>query len=207
MSALLTPPLTDWRDTQLAGAISDWRIVPAKTRITFSMRHFFWTLRGAFRQVRGVVRLNEADPRYTHVDVRIPVAGVTTGSPWRDRRLAGPDLLDGSLYPAIYFHGWWLRGDPHGEFALDGELRVRDVGREITLQVTAHERGIGATGAPGEVTYHATTTIDRRDFGLEAPALVGLGGTVLGHEVKVALDLSLHRVAPITARRPRTAID
>jgi polyisoprenoid-binding protein YceI len=172
-------------------AISDWRIVQDKSQVTFSARHYLlWTLQGVSHELDGVVRLNEADPRFTHVDVRIPVESFTTGRTWQDRQLLSPSVLDGEVFREIAFHGHWLRGDPRREFALDGELRLRGVAREITLNVKARDHHVDARSRTEHATYHATTVLDRRDF-WHAPPVAGRA--VLGDMIKISLELTLSR--------------
>lgn len=174
--------------------ITHWDVVSAKSCVTFSAAHWLlWTLRGVFHGVRGVVRLVEAEPRFTHVDVRIPTASLTTGSVRRDRWLLSPELLDAGVYKEIIFLGHWLRGDPRDEFALDGQLRLRGVPREISFRARAGERHVDPTTGIEQVRYHATTVLDRRDFGIVARAPHDLGGAVLGDTLRVALDVTLSR--------------
>jgi polyisoprenoid-binding protein YceI len=174
-----------------AVAISDWRIVPERSRVAFSARHYLlWTLQGVSLQPRGIVRLNEADPRFTHVDVRIPVASLTTGRRWQDRQLLSPAFLDGEVHREIAFLGHWLRGAPRREFALDGELRLRGVAREITLNVKARDRRIDERSGTERATYHATTVLDRRDFWHTPPVAAR---AILGDTIRITLDLTLMR--------------
>ena len=174
-----------------AVAISDWRIVPEESQVAFSARHYtLWTLHGVSRQLYAVVRLNEADPRFTHVNVRIPVASFTTGRLWQDRQLRSPAFLDADVYRDIIFHGHWLRGEPRREFALDGELRLRGVAREITLNVKARDRRVDERSGTERATYHATTVLDRRDFWHTPPVA---GRAILGDTIRIALDLTLTR--------------
>ncbi len=191
MTALAMAAESPFTVAPAAVAISDWRIVPQKSRVAFSARHYLvWTLQGVSRAPRGVVRLNEADPRFTHVDVRIPVASFTTGRPWQDRQLRSPAFLDAEVHRDIVFHGHWLRGEPRREFALDGELRLRGVAREITLNVKARDRRIDERSGTERATYHATTVLDRRDFWHTPPVA---GRAVLGDTIRVTLDLTLTR--------------
>jgi polyisoprenoid-binding protein YceI len=183
-------------DTQLtapraAVGVSDWRIMPEESRVTFAVRHYLLsTLRGVSRRPYGVVRLNEADPRFTHVDVRIPVDSFTTGRRWQDRQLVSPAYLDADVYRDIVFHGHWLRGNPHREFALDGEVRLRGVAREISLNVQAGNRRIDERTRTERASYHATTVLDRRDFWHTPPVAPR---AILGDTIRITLDLTLTR--------------
>ncbi len=109
--------------TPVPSSIEDWRISTGASQVRFRARRYaFGTVQGTFHRVYGVVRCDEGDPRYTHVDVQIPVASLTTGHWWRNGHILGRDLLDGASYQNIRFLGHWLGGDRGGEFSLAGEL-------------------------------------------------------------------------------------
>ena len=165
--------------------------MPEQSHVAFSARHYvLWTLHGVSRGLQGIVRLNEADPRFTHVDVRIPVESFATGRPRQDRQLLSRAFLDGEEYRDIAFHGHWLRGDPRREFALDGELRLRGVAREITLNVKARNRRVDERSGTERASYHATTVLDRRDFWRTPPVAAR---AILGDTIRIAVDLTLTR--------------
>lgn len=191
MTSLAIATDTELTTPPAAIAISDWRIVPEQSHVAFSARHYvLWTLRGVSHRVHGIVRLNEADPRFTHVDVRIPVDSFRTGRPWKDRQLLSPAFLDGEVHQHVAFLGHWLRGDPRREFALDGELRLRGVAREITLNVKSRGRRIDERSGTERASYHATAVLDRRDFWHTPPVV---GRAILGDGIRMALDLTLTR--------------
>ncbi len=191
MTSLAIAAYTPASAPSAGASVSDWRIVPEQSHVAFSARHYLlWTLHGVSRGLHGVVRLNEADPRFTHVDVRIPVESFSTGSARQDRQLLSRAFLDGEVYRDIVFLGHWLRGDPHREFALDGELRLRGVAREITLNVKARNRRVDERSGTERASFHATTVLDRRDFWHTPPVAAR---AILGDTIRIAVDLTLTR--------------
>jgi len=108
--------------------ILDWHVVSAKSRIRFTAGRFLGASRGTLRDVSGVVRLIEGQPRYTHVDIRAPVATLEISA----RRRLG---LDADLFPFVSFYGWRIRGNPRRSFALDGELQVGVIRRQVVANV------------------------------------------------------------------------
>jgi len=136
------------------GPIMDWRVVPAKSRIRFAAGSFLAS-HGTLRNVSGVVRLIEGQPRYTHVDIRAPVATLETSA---RRRLR----LDADLYPFVSFYGWRLRGNPRRSFALDGELQVGKFRRQVVANVAASGSRFDDASGTEEATFHAQLTVGRR---------------------------------------------
>ncbi len=191
MTSLAFAPDTLAPASSATVSVSDWRIVPEESHVAFSARHYLlWTLQGVSRQLHGVVRLNEADHRFTHVDVRIPVETFATGRLWQDRQLLSRAFLDGEVYRDIAFLGHWLRGEPRRDFALDGELRLRGVAREITLNVKARDRRVDDRSGTERASYHATTVLDRRDFWHTPPVAAR---AIVGDTIRIDVDLTLAR--------------
>jgi polyisoprenoid-binding protein YceI len=63
--------------------------------------------------------------------------------------------------------------------------------REVTLNVTAEGLGPNPMGPGFRGGYSATTTIDRRDFGLTWNQALETGGVAVGNTVKITIDLEL----------------
>jgi polyisoprenoid-binding protein YceI len=151
----LALPVAGPLDTVQPAEIMDWHVVPAKSRIRFAVGRPFGISRGTVYNVSGVVRLIEGQPRYTHVDIRVPATALEI----RARRRLG---LDADLYPFVSFYGWRVRGNPRRSFALDGELQVGEVRRQVVAQVvTTGYRSDDATEAE-EATFRAQLLVDRR---------------------------------------------
>ena len=155
MTTSLVLPISAPLETVESRPIMDWRVVPTKSRIRFAVGRFLGTSRGTLHNVSGVVRLIEGEPRYTHVDIRVPVTALGISV----RRRLG---LDGDLYPFVSFYGWRVRGNPRRSFALDGELQVGEVRRQVVASVvTTSDRLDDATGAE-EATFRARLSLGRR---------------------------------------------
>ena len=133
----------------------DWRIVPAKSRIRFAVGRFLATSRGTLHNVSGVVRLIEGQPRYTHVDIRVPAGALGISA----RRRLG---LDADRFPFVSFYGWRVRGNPRRSFALDGELRLGEVRRQVVAQVVTTGYRIDDATEAEEATFRARLLVDRR---------------------------------------------
>jgi polyisoprenoid-binding protein YceI len=184
--------------------VRTWKIVPATTRVRFALREFMiTTVRGSFREVAGVVR-TAGDGPHVHVDVRIPVAGIRTGAEWRDYLLCSRSFLDAAVYPTISFLGWRIHRFRQGIFSIDGALTMRGRTHDISLAVTAQRHGIGEASRLGSATCHATTMIDRRDFGVLGPAVIEMGGLVIGRQMQIDIDLELVLTADGPAIKPHT---
>jgi polyisoprenoid-binding protein YceI len=170
-----------------------WKIDPTHSHIEFSVRHMMITnVKGRFAGVEGTVLLDESDPSFADVDVRIDAASIDTREPQRDAHLRSADFFDVEQHPHITFtaKGPLRRGGR--EFTLPGELSVHGVTRDVVLDVVEEGRGRDPWGGE-RLGVSATTRIKRSDFGLTWNQVLETGGVIVGDDVKITLDLELTR--------------
>jgi len=115
------------------------------------------------------------------------VSSIDTRTEQRDDHLRSADFLDAANFPEITFKSKRIIGEAP-EFKLVGDLTIRGTTKEVKIDVTNE----GSTKDPwgGErVGFSGTTKFDRRDFGLTWNQAIESGGVVVGHEVKVSLEI------------------
>lgn len=170
----------------------EWSIDPAHTQVGFSVKHLMITnVRGRFPGVSGTIRIN-AESMQPEVDVSIDVASITTGDPKRDAHLRSADFLHADQHPTIHFHANRVQGNVESKFTLDGELTIRGVTRPTTLYVIS-EGGARDPWGNEKAGFTATTTINRKDFGLEWNVALEAGGVLVGDDVRITIEAQLVR--------------
>jgi len=171
-----------------AGARTAWKLDPAHTLVEFSVKHLMiTTVKGRITDVDGTIHTDERDPRNSSVEATLKGASMDTRSDQRDQHLRSGDFLDTEQFPEIRFRSTKIEGDKD-RFKLTGALTIRDVTREVTLDV---EYG-GRTRDPwgGErVGFSANGKIDRRDFGLIWNQALETGGVAVGHDIKINIEV------------------
>ena len=173
-----------------AGASTTWQLDPAHTHVEFSVKHLMMArVKGRFAGVTGTVRLG-SDPAASTVDVVIDAASIDTREAKRDAHLRSADFLDAERFPAITFRGRDVRPAGPDRFTIVGDLTIRDVTREVTLEVTDEGRVTDPWGGE-RAGFSATTEIDRRDFGLTWNQALEAGGVLVGNEVRISLEVEL----------------
>lgn len=75
-----------------------------------------------------------------------------------------------------------------------GDLRIRDVTREVVLDISAEGRLTDPWGAE-RAGFSARGKIDRADFGLTWNQTLEAGGVLVGNEVKISVEVELIRQA------------
>lgn len=172
-----------------------WQIDPAHTLVEFAVKHMMiTTVKGRFVDVSGTVTANEADPKRSQVEATMSVASIDTRAEQRDNHLRSADFFDVEKYPTITFRSKRIEGDPNGDFKLVGDLTIRGVTREVTLDVTNEGRGKDPWGGE-RAGFSAKTRVNRKDFGLNWNQALETGGVLVGDEVKISVEVELVKQA------------
>ena len=175
----------------LAAGPSVWELEASHTQVGFAVKHLMISnVKGRFAEVSGKVELDPStEPR---VEVTIAANSIITGDQRRDAHLKSADFLSADEFPELTFRGGRAEGDIGSRFALHGDLKIRGVTRPATLQVVNEGRVIDPWGND-RIGYSATTTINRKDFGLEWNMALEAGGVLVGDEVRITIETELVR--------------
>jgi polyisoprenoid-binding protein YceI len=173
-----------------------WTLDPNHTSVQFAVRHMMVsTVRGTFDKVTGTVEEDPADLGKSKVEATIDAASVDTRVDKRDQHLRSAEFLDVARYPTIVFRSKRAEKLGDGRWKLVGDLTLHGVTKEVTLDVEGPTPTIKDPMGNLRAGVHATTTIDRRDFGLVWNRVLEGGGAVVGDEVAIAIDAEATRPA------------
>lgn len=178
---------------------SNWNIDVAHSGINFSIRHMVVSkVRGRFAQYTGTLNLADDDLSHSQVEVTIEAASIDTGVAQRDAHLKSADFFDAEKFPQLRFRSTRLTKAADDRYTMTGELTIRDVTREVTLDV---EYGGAAKDPWGNdrVGFLAKTEIDRKDFGLGWNQVLEAGGVLVGDRVSIELEVQAVKAAAVKA--------
>lgn len=176
-----------------------WNIDPAHTGINFSVRHMVVSkVRGRFGKYSGTIQLDDGDFTRSSVDVRIDASSIDTGVADRDTHLRSPDFFDVEKFPELRFRSHRIERVDDTRYRVIGELTIRDVKREVSLDVEYGGRGKDPWGNE-RVGFVAKTSIDRKEFGLTWNQVLESGGILVGDRVDIDLDVQAVRAAAQSA--------
>jgi len=177
--------------TPITKHVQTWAIDSMHAEVGFAVKHLMIsTVRGRFGAVSGTVMLDPANPTASLVDATIDVASIDTRQEMRDNHLRSPDFFDVANYPTMHFVSKRIDGDTQRKFRVVGDLTIRGVTREVTLDATNE----GSTKDPwgnDRVGISAFGKLNRNDFGLTWNQALEAGGVVVGEDVKLSFDLEL----------------
>lgn len=202
--ALLSVPACKSRDTAAAPAASTgpnrtpvpavpqtskWELDPENSSVEFVCKHVFTNVRGMFQKPSGTVMLDEATPANSKVNATISVSSISTGVEERDAHLKGPDFFDAARYPVITFVSTNVSKSSATSYAVIGDLTMHGVTKRVSLAVTAPPPFNHAGGIRRGI--EATTSVNRRDFGLRWDFPGEGTGVVVGDNIKITIDAEL----------------
>lgn len=177
----------------LATTTSTWAIDPVHTTAEFAVKHLMIsTVKGNFTDVAGTIVLDEADMANSTVELVIPTKSVDTRNEQRDAHLRSPDFFDADRVPTMTFRSRSVKPKGDNEYLVAGDLTIRDVTREVVLDVSDEGRNRDPWGGD-RAAFAASTSIDRADFGLTWNQALETGGFVVSNKVKIQVDVQAVR--------------
>lgn len=162
---------------------------PAHTTIGFIARHAMVTkVRGKFEQFSGTITVAK-DPNNSTAATTIHAASITTGNADRDAHVKGEDFFAVEQYPEITFTATAFNVDAKGEGTVTGELTIKGTTKPVDLAV----KDAGVAEDPFGNTrfgFEATTTINRKDYGIDFNAPLKTGGMLISESITIELEVS-----------------
>jgi polyisoprenoid-binding protein YceI len=166
-----------------------WNIDPMHSGVHFTVRHMVITkVRGSFDRWQGSFAFDEQNPAASSVSVRIEAGSINTREPKRDEHLRSPDFFDVAKYPELTFESTNVAKVGDNEYRVTGDLTIHGVKKSVTLDVE-HLGGGKDPWGNARIGFSATTTINRKDFGLSWNQALETGGVLVGEKIEIALDV------------------
>jgi len=175
-----------------AAQTSSWTIDPKHSTAQFTVRHLaISNVSGNFTNVTGTIDLNEKDITQSQVSAVIEVSSVDTRVSDRDKDLRSPNFFDVEKYPTIEFKSKRIVNSGGGKLQVIGDLTMHGTTREATLDVDGPTSELNDPWGNVRRGFSASTTLNRKDFGLIYNHALKTGEAVVGDNVKIQIDLEL----------------
>ena len=167
-------------------AVETFKIDPVHSSVGFTIRHIVSKVPGAFTKFSGAVQVDRDNMENNSVEATIDVGSINTFNDYRDADLKKPAYFDAEKFATITFKSksWKKTGD--ATFDVTGDLTIRDVTKEVVLKVSFLGFGAGMKGSTSS-GWEATTTLNRRDFNVDGPAMLG---KMVGDDVAVTIEIA-----------------
>jgi len=186
--------------TPLAAAPLPFKIDPAHSQVSFTIRHFFSRVPGRFNDFAGTIQLDEKDLSRSSVEATIQAASIFTNNDHRDKDLKSPNFFSVDSFPTLIFKSTKVTPGDGGKLTIDGNLTIHGVTKPVSLQGSFLGAGPvnieGGYNAGYRAGFEATTTINRKDFGIVWNKTLDQGGTMLGDDVAITIGVEAVRTEP-----------
>lgn len=169
-----------------APALNTYKIDPVHSELSFRIRHLIGRVAGTFTEWDGTIQGSVADMRSGSVNVAVQAKSINTLNEQRDAHLRTPDFFATDSFPTISFRS--NRVEQYGtRVKVHGDLTMRGKTRPVVLDGTYFGQANDPWGGE-RVAFHATTTVNRQDFGIAFNQLVE-GAAMIGDEVHIEIAI------------------
>ncbi|AIY37726.1 YceI family protein [Acinetobacter baumannii] len=145
----------------------DYKIDPTHTATVFSWNHFgFSTPSANFSDIQGVIKVDNAKPANSSVNVTIPLSSVNTNVPALDKEFQEEAWFNAAKYPNITFKSTKVETKDKKHFKITGDLTVKGITKPVVLDAVLNKQGEHPMAKVAAIGFNATTSFNRSDFGL-----------------------------------------
>jgi polyisoprenoid-binding protein YceI len=170
-----------------------WNIDATHSGINFSIRHMVVSkVRGRFAKFTGSIDLDENDLTRSTLEATIDAASIDTGTHERDVHLRSADFFDTEAFPELRYRSRRIEALSGDRYRVIGDLTIRDVTREVPLEVQYGGRANDPWGNE-RAGFSARASLDRKEFGLGWNQVLEAGGVIVGERVDIDIELEVVR--------------
>ncbi len=162
-----------------------WAIDPTHSELLFKVKHLMITnVKGEFRSFNASLESVGTDFSKAKVSATIDADSIFTNNTDRDNHLKSADFFDVENHKELTFHGISFTKLDEDNYQLKGNLTIKGVTKEVTLDV---EFGGIAKDPWGneKAGFSISGKIDRKDWGLNWNAALEAGGVMVSDEVRI----------------------
>lgn len=170
-----------------------WILDPTHSELTFKVKHLMISnVKGEFKIFNASI--DNEDFENGKVIARIDASSIFTNNDDRDNHLRSADFFDVEKFPGIIFESTKFEKVSDEEYKLRGNLTIKDVTKEIALNV---EYG-GSNKDPWGNTkagFSLTGKINRKDWGLNWNSALEAGGVLVGDDISISGEVQFAKQA------------
>lgn len=172
-----------------AGVSGIYNFDPAHTSIGFRVRHLgLVDVPGYFRDFKGSINFDAADPAKSTVAFSAKMTSVDTGVTARDNHLRTADFFEIEKYPDMTFNSTKVEMK-NKQWMMTGDLTMKGVTKSVTFPIAIAGFLPDQRSGGSRMGVIAETSINRRDFGVNYGGNLPNGKPMLSDDVKVVLNI------------------
>ena len=164
-----------------------YAIDPVHTQVGFEVKHLgISTFRGSFGDFEGNITVG--DEGIVAIEGSIDVASVDVPEKQLIGHLQSADFFDAENHPKGTFVSTSISREDSENLDVTGDLTLRGVTNQVTLQVEVEGAGIGMDGS-AVLSLKATGEVNRNDYGISWGASLDNGAAVVAEKVRLVLTV------------------
>lgn len=167
---------------------TSYTIDPQHSTVSFKIRHLVSKVPGVFREFEGTFDYVPGQPDQWTAQAVIQAASIDTRVEKRDAHLRSKDFFGVEQFPTITFTSTQVTDATPTSARLHGVLTLHGVERPVVLDLVIGGEGKDPWGNQ-RAGFTATTTLNRKDFGIVWNEPLETGGFLLGEEVDITLEI------------------
>jgi polyisoprenoid-binding protein YceI len=178
-----------------------YAIDPSHSRIGFVARHAMVTkVRGSFNDFEGSGYFDADHPANSHLELVIKAASIDTRNADRDGHLRSNDFFAMDEYPEITFRSTSVQPTGEAEYRVTGDLTIKGITKPVTIDFDYTGAAVDPFGNQ-RIGLEGTTTINRKDWGVNWNAALETGGVLVSEKVTLEFEVSAVRTDDNAGRR------
>lgn len=175
--------------------MATYKVDAAHSEVTFKVKHLMITnVTGHFAKFDATLTADKEDFTDAKITFEADVDSVTTNSEQRDGHLKSDDFFNAEKYPKMSFESTSITKKDDENYALEGNLTIRDVTKPVKLDVVY---GGTMTDPWGQTKagFEITGKINRKEYGLKWTAVTEAGGIVVSDDVRLNVQVQMVKQA------------
>jgi polyisoprenoid-binding protein YceI len=180
---------------QAADPPSTYTVDPVHSSVSFKVRHFVSKVSGEFKDYSATIVGDPKDPQSASVTLTIKAASINTGNEGRDKHLNSADFFDTAKFPEITFKSTKITPKGGDQYEVAGTFTMHGVTKDIVVPVTFGGLAKDPWGNE-RAGFSIQMTLNRQDYGIKFNKVLDTGGTMLGDDVAVSIELEAVKKAP-----------
>ena len=184
VAVLLACSLSLWAQSK-AGT---YQVDPVHSSVEFKVRHMVSKVTGRFTDFSGTVVGDPTKPGGASVTFTIKAGSIDTKIPDRDKHLKSPDFFDVEKFPEITFKSTKITAKGGEKYEVTGTFTMHGVSKEVVFPVAFGGVAKDPWGKE-RAGFSLQLALNRKDYGINWNKLLDQGGTLVGDDVEISIDL------------------
>ncbi|MEM9680291.1 MAG: YceI family protein [Bacteroidota bacterium] len=161
-----------------------WSIDNAHSEVGFKVKHMMIsTVKGHFDEYDASIEASKEDFSDAKFSFSAKIDSINTKNNDRDNHLKSDDFFNANDFPKMTFNSKSFDGG-----VLVGDLTIRDVTKEVTLDVDFNGVAVDPYGQT-KAGFEMRSKINRKDFNLTWSAITEAGSIVVADTVDLVIDV------------------